>query len=293
MSDAEVRAWALATGKHVSDRGKVSQALRDAYSAAHGQGNGAAPGPDYPDGMSDDDFDLAQATEPDDMPDETPPRPISKAGGSRLTGARLTDRLRSGGSSAKRKGSRAKPKQPRVSTANLIGSAWRIGAKIAQPIPPMYRVLRLESVIAGPLLDDAVKGTFVDPWLQPLARAAAMGDTIGAMMLPPAGIGAAAAHLAQCAKNGTEPNPVILQMCTEVTRHGLIAMMRVGGDAFAQQLAREKEEEEKFGASADAILEWIFSAPSDPGQEEANIAAMAARFAGEDVPAPEPETMPA
>lgn len=35
-SDAErIRAWARETGREVSDRGRISQALRDAYEAAH------------------------------------------------------------------------------------------------------------------------------------------------------------------------------------------------------------------------------------------------------------------
>jgi hypothetical protein len=150
----------------------------------------------------------------------------------------------------------------------------------------MYRVLRLESVVVGPLTDDAVKGTVVDTFLQPLARMAQRGDIFSALALAPAGIGAATVHLAQCAKAGVEPNPIILQGCEEVTRHGLMALMRVGGDAFAEQLAREREEEERYGGSVDAILGWIFSEPADPATEEGNIARMAARFAGQ--PEPEP-----
>ena len=287
-SDAEVRAWARSQGREVSDKGKVGQALRSDYSAAH-NGHGA-PG-DYPPGMTDADFGLAEAITPDDGPDdpefaETAPRQVSPKGPRAVT--TLTGRLRRGGGkgSRSRKPSSRGSKRPRVSTSDLIGSAWRIAAKLAAPVPPMYRTLRLQSVIAGPLIDDAVSGTIADRVLQPLARMSRTGETTAALLAPNVAIGMAAWCQVQAAKTGTAPSPVIMQGCQEMLRYGLIAMMRVGGDAFAAQLAREKDDEQKYGASVDLIMEWIMSEPADPAAEEANIARMAARFAGQ--PEPEP-----
>jgi hypothetical protein len=283
-SDSEIRAWAHEHGIKVSSKGRVPEAVRGAHRAAH---NGEPPpAADYPDGMTDDDF-LAEADPPpfDEDMAETPPRPPAPKASSHLTRTNLRTRFQRGSKPAAKK---AKAK-PRVSTADLIGSGFRLAAKAARPLPPMYRVLRLESVVVGPLTDDAVKGTVVDTFLQPLARMAQRGDLFSALALAPAGIGAATVHLAQCAKAGTEPNPIILQGCEEVTRHGLMALMRVGGDAFAEQLAREREEEERYGGSVNAILEWLFSEPADPATEEGNIARMAARFAGQ----PDPETVDA
>jgi hypothetical protein len=285
-SDAEVRAWARAQGREVSDKGKVGQALRSDYSAAH---NGHEVAGDYPDGMTPDDFDLAAAVV-DDGPDdddflETRPRPVSPKAPRAAT--ILTGRLRRGGAkgSRSRKPSSRGSKRPRVSTSDLIGSAWRIAAKLAAPVPPMYRTLRLQSVIAGPLLDDAVNGTIADRVLQPLARMSRAGETTAALLAPNVAIGMAAWCQVQAAKTGSAPSPVIMQGCQEMLRYGLIAMMRVGGDAFAAQLAREKDDEQKYGADVDTIMAWIMSEPADPAAEEANIARMAARFAGQ----PEPE----
>ena len=279
-SDAEIRAWALGDGREVSAKGKVSNAVRDAYNAAHN--GGAAPAPDYPDGMTDADFDVAEADEPDmaDM-DEAAPRPVTPKVTPRSVPATLRKRFGRGSNSGKRKGKA----QPRISTAELIGSAWRIGAKIAQPLPPMYRTLRLQSVIAGPLLDDAVKGTMVDPFLQPLARLSRAGETVSALLGPNLAIGAMAWHLQQ---TEGQPNPVIMQACQEMLRHGLIAMMHVGGEAFAAQLAKDQEDEERYGGDVDMIMAWILAEPADPAAEEANIARMAARFAGQPDPDPEP-----
>ena len=284
-SDSEIRAWAVEHGIHVSSKGRVSEAVRNAHRAAH---NGeAAPVPDYPDGMTDADFDMAEAELPDDLADdmtEATPRPVTPKASSRTTVTRLNPWSKRGKTAASKSKAKAKAR-PRVSTADLIGSAWRIGAKVAQPLPPMYRTLRLQSVIAGPLLDDAVKGTVVDPFLQPLARLSRAGETVSALLAPNLAIGAMAWHLQQT--NG-EPNPIVMQACQEMLRHGLTAMMRIGGDAFAAQLAKERDDEERFGGDVEMIMAWLLSEPADPAQEEANIATMAARFAGEDMPEPEP-----
>jgi hypothetical protein len=284
-SDSEVRAWARETGwaapggRGVSSKGNVGQAAREAYSAAH---NGGAPaGPDYPPGMTDTDFSTAEAEVPDDMAEARPGPVAAPKAGARSAAASLRTRFKRGSPSGRKK---PRPKHPRISTAELIGSAWRIAAKMAQPLPPMYRTLRLQSVIAGPLLDDAVKGTLADTVLQPLARLSRAGETMSALVAPNLAIGAMAYHLNQ---TEGQPSPVIMQACQEMLRHGLMAMMRVGGEAFAEQLAKDKDDEERFGGDIDTIMAFILADPADPAAEEAGIAAMAARFAGQPLPEPE------
>ena len=284
-SDSEIRAWAVEHGIHVSSKGRVSEAVRNAHRAAH---NGeAAPVPDYPDGMTDADFDVAEAELPDDLPDdmaEVPPRAVTPKASSRTTVTRLNPWSRRGKTAASKSKAKAKAR-PRVSTAELFGSAWRIGAKLTQPLPPLYRVMRLQSVIAGPLAEDAIKGTVVDPFIQPFARLSQAGKTVTALVAPDLAIGAMAWHLKQ---TEGQPNPVVMQACQEMLRHGLMAMMDIGGDAFAAQMAKEREQEERYGGDIDQIMMWILSEPGDPAAEEAMMATMAARFAGEDMPEPEP-----
>ena len=67
----------------------------------------------------------------------------------------------------------------------------------------------------------------------------------------------------------------------------MMAMMDLGGEAFAAQLARERDQEERYGGDIDMIMAYILSDAADPATEEENIARMAARFAGQ----PEPETV--
>ena len=47
-----------------------------------------------------------------------------------------------------------------------------------------------------------------------------------------------------------------------------------------------RDDQERFGGDVDMIMAFILADPSDPAEEEANIAAMAARFAGQPEPAP-------
>lgn len=285
-TDAEVRAWAKETGREVTERGKVTAALRGEYAQAHG----ADTAPDYPDGMTDGDFvpdDEAGAELPPELPEARPSRP--KGGGGKAgtaspsattrAGSRLRSRL--GGGSGKQK-----RKPERVPADDLIASAWRIGAKLAAPLPPLHRVLRLQSVIAGPLMDRAVQGTMADAVLQPLARLGQAGETATALLAPPLAIGALYYHAAQ---TGGQPSPVVVQACEELLRRGLTAMMRVGGEAFAQQLARERDDQERYGASVDIIMAYILAEPGDETAEAEGAARAAAWMAGQPQPEPEPQ----
>lgn len=278
-TDKQVRDWAHAEGVPVSERGKVSDEARALYDAAH---NGHA---DYPEGMSDEMF--ADAAEPDDLGDtgERRPGPVTPRGG--RARAQSTAR-RFGWGRAKGKTSAKKKAQPRISTADLISSGWRVLCRVAQPMPPLYRVTRLQSVIAGPMLEEATQGTVVDAVLQPLARLQARGEAIGALALPPASILALQVHLSTAAKQEREPNPIVTQICLESLRHGLMAMMKIGGDKFAQQLARERDEQDKYGADVETLMAWILSEPGDAAAEEEAIRRMSMRLAGEPDPEPQP-----
>jgi hypothetical protein len=289
-TDKEVRAWANETGwtgsdgEPVSARGGVGREAHAAYDDAN-PGDGA----DYPEGMSAADFELADAVMPDDpeMQETSPKGPSSPSIRSTLR------RRKRHGSPPGKNGTAGKTKPPpRVSTAELIGSAFRMGAKVATPIPPMYRTLRLQSIIAGPMLEGATAGTAIDRALQPLARLAATGDTAAALLAPNLAIAAMTFHGAQAAKAGTPPNPIVMQGCVEMMRYGLMAMMRVGGDAFAQQLAKEQDEEDRYGGSVDALIAYIMAPPAeDASAEEAAAARAAYMMAGMTEPEPEPAAM--
>jgi hypothetical protein len=285
----DIREWARAEGiDNVGLKGNLSAEVRDAYDAAHPGGSGTAP--DYPDGMDDSLFDTITAAEPPgdydggalaDTGEAVPrgtPEPTARARARGLAtrlgpGRRRGSRPRSGA-----RGGR-KASRPRLPVDDVIASAWRIAAKIAQPLPPLYRTLRLQSPVAGRMLEDAVRGTVVDRVLQPLAQVSQVGEAAAALLLPPLTVTA-------LAQPGVQANPVVAQMLLEMLRHGLMAMMRVGGPKFAEQLAKEREDESAYGATVDALLGLILAPPApDQQAEEDAIADMVSRMSGETVEA--------
>lgn len=189
-----------------------------------------------------------------DVPEETPPRkpPARKpAGKSRLPFTR--------GGKGKPK---PKAKKPRASTEDLLGGLWRAAAKLAAPLPPLHRTLRIQAPIAGILLEDTVRDTVVDPLLQPLVRLTSVGKTLSALVGPPMFVTAIMLHSQQSAVKGTPPNPVLMTVATEGLRSSLMAWCDVAGPKFEIALKREKEFEEKYGQSVDDMMAFLFSEPA-------------------------------
>jgi Lsr2 protein len=249
----EVRSWARENGHTVKERGKMSAAVMAAYNDAH-------PGAEYEpaDSYPDPDFDTAFA----DVAETAPRRPPRTAG------------ARKGwfglGGRDKGKGGK-KDKRPRVSVEDLLSAAWRGLAGAAKPIPPVYRVLRVQAPVAGMLLEDAVKDSAVDALLQPFARLAQTGTAIQALVGPPLFTAAISMHTAQCTAAGATPNPLFMHVATDCLRSSLMAWLDVAGPKFEQAMRREKEFEEHYGQSVDDMMAWMFSASADHETEEANI----------------------
>jgi hypothetical protein len=271
-SVTEVRRWANDNGHGIGSKGRIPAQVQAAYDAAHPAPNGSGR-PDYPD----DDFDAAFGGPDSDSPvtgevpgsddtGETPPRrPRDRKAASRGKIPWLP-----GGGAKKRPGR----KPPRVSTEDLLGALWRGGAKLLSPVPPLQRTLRMQAPVAGMLLDDVVKDTIVDPVLQPLARIAAQGKTVQALVGPPAFVSAIMAHQVQCASSDPprEPNPLFMAVATEGLRSSLMAWMDVAGPKFDAALEREQQFEEKYGQKVDDMIGFIFGPPVNPADADAVMA---------------------
>lgn len=281
MADAaKVRKWAKENG-HGAARGVLKRALIDEWDTSHPDdpytaspprgamnGDGGTATPDYPD----DDFEAmfpdpaaSGAESHGDGPGDTGETPPSKP----------RPRQRAKGSAGskwpfgKRPAPKAKRKPPRVSTEDLLGSLWRAGAKLATPLPPLQRTLRLQAPVAGLLLEDAVKETMLDPFLQPLARLANSGKTIQALAGPPAFVTAIMLHQMQRAQAGEDPQPLFMSIATEGLRSSLMAWMDVAGPKFEVAMQREAEFEAKYGQTVDETIVLIFAMPVDPADAEA------------------------
>ena len=169
ISDDEIRQWAKATGRAVSDRGRISGELRTEYERMAATADTAVP-----DGAV-----TGRAVPPDDTPaparSEARPRKVQQSKGwrGRLWGGQ-------GGGKAPAKG-KARPRAPRVPVDKLIERGWDILARVAQPVNlPVSRVLAIQAPAAGLMLEDVVRGTVVDLVLQPIARAEARLEVVGA-----------------------------------------------------------------------------------------------------------------
>lgn len=270
MTDAPaIRAWLRDHGYDIGVKGAIPRDLIGIYEAAHpgsnGQNGNPADGPDYPDGMTDDDFGPDLTDPPDPPPGDTaenkPRRPRSgKAAGkpSRTFPWRR-----------KPPGGKAKPKRPRVPVDEVIGGAWRILSHVAAPVPPLQRTLRIQAPVAGLLLEDSVKGTAIDGLLQPIARLQNQGKVVAALAGPPMLVTAGTIHLQRQAAQGLPPSPMIMSVIHEGLRESLMLWVSVAGPKFEEAMAREKDFEEKYGQDVDAFIGFLFSPPPVAGDPDA------------------------
>jgi hypothetical protein len=254
-STSEVRSWLRDNGYAPPAKGVIPADLQGAYDAAHPAANGTATmTADYPD----EDFEAAFADPPpsEDQADtgETPPKkPRAKSTG--------TGRARRGRFGFGKTGAAKGKKKPRVSTEDLLGSVWRGLAKIATPLPPLQRTLRVQAPVAGLLLEEAVKDTAVDVVLQPFARLANQGKTVSALLGPPVIVTAMTVHVQQRMQQDQAPNPLFMSVASEALRSALMTWMDVAGPKFEIAMQREQEFEEKYGKSVDEFMNWLFSRP--------------------------------
>lgn len=257
----QIREWLRDQGYDVPTKGRIPGPMQHAYDAAHGNGNGT--GPDYPDGMDDTAFADTGDGLDGELGDTGESTPRSTPRGPR--GPRAAKRFFRG----RAKPGRRKPRKPRVPVEDLIGAAWRLMASVARPVPPLHRTLRVQAPVAGALLEDAVRDTVVDVFLQPFARLQNGGKALAALLGPPMIVTALSVHLQRAALSGTPANALLLETGREALRESLMIWMDVAGPKFQQAMEREAEFEEKYGKRVDDFIDWLMSPPPDPGDAAA------------------------
>jgi hypothetical protein len=242
---ADVRAWLRESGEEVSARGPLAQADIDRYEAAH------AAGPDW---------DAADDANFGDEPSEAgPPPPEVEAERKPRTVATPKPAARLGGW---RKARTRKPKgkaRPRVPVDDLIAGVWRGLAGFARPLPATSRLLKIQAPVAGVILEDTVKGTVVDHWLQPLARTTKGAEAVFALLGPPV--------LVTAIQLQPDSAPFILP----VLRESMLMWCRVAGPKMADAMKREVEFEAEFGQNVDELLAFLFSDPATAQSEEERV----------------------
>jgi len=151
----------------------------------------------------------------------------------------------------------------------MLSSVWRNAAKLARPLPPLYRTLAIQAPVAGDLLDDAVRGTVVDTFLQPFARLGGNARAVNALLGPPVLVTMLSLYTAQCAAKGIEPNALFMSTGAEALRSSLMVWAEVSGPKFEAAIAKERDFEEKHGATVDQLMAFLFAPPVATTAEQA------------------------
>lgn len=250
---AEKRAWLRDNGYNPNVKGALSGEQEAIYDAAHPAPNGDVPGDEW---FPDPDESLTGEAGPPPEDRETPPRRPPRTPPKR-------------GWPWDRKGRRTGPrrKHVRMPVDEVISGGWRLMARLARPVPPLERTLKVQSPVAGLLLEDVVKGTVVDVILQPLARFQRQGKAVAALAGPPLLVTAGSLHMQRQLQAGLEPSPVFMGFIHEALRESLMLWMDVAGPKFEEALKREREFEEHYGHDVDEFITWLFSPPVNPADE--------------------------
>jgi hypothetical protein len=282
-SSTDVRAWAREQGHQVPARGAVPTELRDLYNEAH-------PPVVVPGTVTESSFDPSMGvTEADFPPDDDYPDPDAgapgkpaepKAGASRERKPRAVKpppgqggwRGRLFGSQAKPKAA-AKSKAARISLSDFAEETWADLAFLAQPIPPLARILDIQAPYAGVVFDDQVKGTIADALLQPVAQYSGMFRALNGLVGPPVYVGMICATGARVQLTGPDGKGIVDQDGQPVTdfdgrtkmlfqglRYSLLQMTKiteVNADAI---MARRIASDERMKA-VEVMIATIFQQP--------------------------------
>lgn len=301
-TDQQIREWLTGQGETTTARGRVSNAHREAYAAAH-------PGEEEtPVTTADTEGSTAGAPEleppadkssrPDmteNTPRTTPARPRARAaapaGSAAVSSAAA--RARSIWGKARDAG---KPKgkgkaRPWVSTSTVIEHFWSQAAWAARPLPPVAKILAAQAPMSGMMLEDAAKDTFIDRViLQPAARAEARLQAANAMLGPPLWTFAIATQ------GGAKMDPASGQPMIDATgqfvwddrtrfmigglRFSLMSWLKVGAKR-AEEIMEAAAELNDLGDQADQLIAWILAPPvagQNPREAEKEAQQMGAAF---------------
>jgi hypothetical protein len=282
MDDAEARAILREHGEEPPRRGTLGVSWRERAQTLADFGpqpssNGAEPGDDYDQGVSGADFDGVSTA-------ADPPAPGTGAAAAAVAADRkqaeqaprrprrqrksIADRVRAAGGSGKAKG---KKHHPRVRVDGLISRGWDVLGGLATRIdPPIGRCLQMQAPVAGLILEDVVKGTFVDRALQPVARAEDKAEKVAALAGPVLCVAGleAAQRLPDPQRKAREA--ILWPLLIE----SLVLSERVTG-AYADEVIARAEQDAPARERATRLAAAIFAVPTGepatPEQETAGV----------------------
>jgi hypothetical protein len=266
-STTDVRAWAVEEGLDVKPKGNLSKDVWSQYAAAHPASDDGYDGPEGETG----------AAPPPGDTGEQAPRPPARPAGSvrkRVTGLFARD---------KKPGRR----RARIPLDGFAENMWTDLAQVA-PWPPLQIILSVQGAYAATVFDDVVKGTFIDPLVQPVARADATLRALDGLLGPPL----VTAMICVAGQQQTDGQGIPLfdtagwpvwdgrtKLMFGMLKYSLMQMSRVT-DAKLEQIEEKAAEINERSASADRLIAMMFAMTRKPAGQEGD--------GGPDVP-PVPE----
>ena len=280
MTDEEARAILKDHGEQPPERGKLAAHWHEAADAmAAAAITGAAdPGPADRSGAAEPGGDGADSTGDATRPldgetvgaERRPTRP-ERARRARARGRSrpLQERLwgQRGGPQGPRRPKR--PRRDRMPVDKLCASFWRGAGKAAAYISmPLSRTIDLQAPFAGVVLEDTVRGTFVDTLLQPVARSADRGRNVVGLFGPPMIVMALEAAKGLPEDQRQMRAAFLLPMLEE----SLIVCHKIAGERAAE-VAERAEEDAPLRQAVRMEIAMIFAGPPSATPEGADQAA--------------------
>lgn len=280
-STSDVREWAREQGYELGGKGRIKQAIRDEYAAAHPDG----PGEPAPDGPAGDDYD-GGVTEADFPPGteaaepaadraveaaaERRPRRVATA---KAPGRSFSQRIWGGGGARPK---RPAKKHPRISLKGMAEDVFLDMAWTFQGLPPLEKILYLQAPLAGQVVEDSVRGTAADKVLQPIARADRQFKALEALTAP----AWVAAIMLRGRKDDTGEYSPETKLMFSGLRHSLLSMSRVVDDFDFERQKAKSEELRTASGQIDAMIAYLFEMPELTEEQLQQMAAAQAARAG-------------
>lgn len=280
----DVRAWLREQGHDVKERGAIPADLHALYDDAHRDPkvvpgevthsqlelsvDGGVTEADFPPAGDDDDAqDAPQTGGRNNKSRERRPRTVKPT-----APKGIRERIFGG--------PRAAPKRaagPRIPLSDWAEETWSDLAWLAQPIPPLAKILTIQAPYAGVVFDDQVKGTFIDAPLQAAARYSGALRALSGLAGPPVYVGLICATGARV--QPTDPStgkpavypdgsPVLVydqrtQMLFQGLRYSLLQMTKIT-EVSAEQIRARTEASAERTRVVDQIIADLFDLPVTP-----------------------------
>jgi len=230
----DIRTWALDQGIDVSGTGPIAADVKARYYAYQ---EGSRPDVD------------GEPAEPGPTSGPREQAPVIKKEGMAQRARRHWDESQKKANPRATRGrSRSKASHPRVSAERMIARGWSLLGDLAGTmLPATGRMIEIQAPIAGMLLDETVKDSFVDRLIQPAARAEQSVGVLGVLLGPVLAVAAIEMRPEQAPK-------VIKEL-----RRQLMTWVEIAGPKLEAVMKREVEAEERYGTDVDSIIEDILS----------------------------------